>query len=174
MGGVRGCASGVRGQPKMTRRSLLHLGVPPTEVQRYTETARQELYAHWFSKGKEYRVLSQLRGAEQQFDLQWVRLVPDSPVAHKSIGESEIRKKICMCRRPNIFPASSWMWKISRSGRCHRLGYRAHGFRGLRPGRDPLIDPASRKRLKNPVVQGHRPGTPHRLRHAIPCHMLPG
>jgi monovalent cation:H+ antiporter-2, CPA2 family len=81
------------GSLEMTRQSLLHLGVPPTEVQRYTETARQELYAHWFSKGKEYRVLSQLRGAEQQFDLQWVRLAPDSPIADKSIGESEIRKK---------------------------------------------------------------------------------
>jgi CPA2 family monovalent cation:H+ antiporter-2 len=81
------------GSLEMTRQSLLHLGVPPTEVQRYTETARQELYAHWFTKGNEYRVLSQLRGAEQQFDLQWVRLAPDSPIAHKSIGESEIRKK---------------------------------------------------------------------------------
>ena len=77
----------------MTRQSLLHLGVPPTEVQRSTDTARQELYARWFNKGNEYRVLSQLRGAEQQFDLQWVRLAPDSPIAHKSIGESEIRKK---------------------------------------------------------------------------------
>jgi CPA2 family monovalent cation:H+ antiporter-2 len=81
------------GSLEMTRQSLLHLGVPPTEVQRYTETARQELYARWFSKGEAYRVLSQLRGAEQQFDLQWVRLAPDSPIAHKSIGESEIRKK---------------------------------------------------------------------------------
>ena len=81
------------GSLEMTRQSLLHLRVPPTEVQRYTDTARQELYAHWFNKGKEYRVLSQLRGAEQQFDLQWVRLAPDSPIAHKSIGESEIRKR---------------------------------------------------------------------------------
>jgi len=81
------------GSLEMTRQSLLHLGVPPTEVQRSTDTARQELYARWFNKGNEYRVLSQLRGVEQQFDLQWVRLAPDSPVAHKSIGESEIRKK---------------------------------------------------------------------------------
>ncbi|MGA9263044.1 MAG: cation:proton antiporter [Desulfobacterales bacterium] len=81
------------GSLEMTRQSLLHLRVPPTEVQRYTDMARQELYAHWFNKGKDYRVLSQLRDAEQQFDLQWVRLAPDSPIAHKSIGESEIRKK---------------------------------------------------------------------------------
>ena len=81
------------GSLEMTRQSLLHLRVPPTEVQRYTDTARQELYARWFNKGNEYRVLSQLRGAEQQFDLQWVRLPLDSPIAHTSIGESQIRKR---------------------------------------------------------------------------------
>ncbi|MFZ0613220.1 MAG: cation:proton antiporter [Desulfobacterales bacterium] len=81
------------GSLEMTRQSLLHLRVPPTEIQRYTDTARQELYANWFKEGKEYRFLSQLRGAEQQFDLQWVRLAPESPMANTSIGESEIRKK---------------------------------------------------------------------------------
>lgn len=78
---------------EMTRRSLLRLRVPATEVQRYTETVRQELYAHLFEEDCEYQVLSQLRGAEQQFDLQWISLDADSPFAHKSIGESEIRKK---------------------------------------------------------------------------------
>jgi CPA2 family monovalent cation:H+ antiporter-2 len=78
---------------EMTRQSLLRLQVPPAEVQRYTDTVRQELYAHLFTKGDDYRVLSQLRGAEQQFDLQWVRLHAESPIARKSIGESEIRKK---------------------------------------------------------------------------------
>lgn len=78
---------------EMTRQSLLHLKVPPTEVQRYTDKVREELYAHFFNRGYDYRILSQLRGAEQQFDLQWIRLAPDSPIAHRSIGESEIRKK---------------------------------------------------------------------------------
>ena len=78
---------------EMTRQSLLRLQVPAIEVQRYTDTVRQELYAPLFKKDSDYRVLSQLRGAEQQFTLQWVRLAPDSPIAHKSIGKSEIRKK---------------------------------------------------------------------------------
>jgi Trk K+ transport system NAD-binding subunit len=34
-----------------------------------------------------------LRGAEQQFDLQWIRLAPESPIVYRSIGENEIRKK---------------------------------------------------------------------------------
>jgi monovalent cation:H+ antiporter-2, CPA2 family len=78
---------------EMTRQALLRLRVPPAEVQRHTDNVRQELYAAMYNRGDDYRVLSQLRGAEQQFDLQWVRLDPESSVAHKSIGESEIRKK---------------------------------------------------------------------------------
>ncbi|MBN2122770.1 MAG: cation:proton antiporter [Deltaproteobacteria bacterium] len=78
---------------EMTRQSLLRLRVPPTEVHRYTDTVRQEIYAHLSDRGEDYRVLSQLRNAEQQFDLQWVRLAQESPVAHRSIGESEIRKR---------------------------------------------------------------------------------
>ncbi len=78
---------------EMTRQSLLRLRIPPTEVQRYMDTARQELYANLFNQGDDYRVLSQLRKAEQQFDLQWVRLDPESPIIHRSIGENEIRKR---------------------------------------------------------------------------------
>ncbi len=77
---------------EMTRQSLLHLNVPPTEVQRHTDTIRQELYAALLNSNDSYRVLSQLRGAEQQFDLQWIRLSRKSPMANRSIGESEIRK----------------------------------------------------------------------------------
>jgi len=79
---------------EMTRQSLLHLGTPPTEIQRHTDTVRQELYAAWFDSKDSYSELSQLRGAEQQFDLQWIRLSRESPMANRSIGESRIRKTI--------------------------------------------------------------------------------
>ena len=78
---------------EMTRQSLLRLQLPPTEVHRYTDTLRQEIYAHSIDRGEAYRVLSQLRNAEQQFDLQWMRLAKESPIAHRSIGESGIRKR---------------------------------------------------------------------------------
>jgi len=78
---------------ELTHRSLLRLGVPATEIQRHIEDVRQELYAHLFEEEGDHRVLSQLRYAEQQFDLQWIHLVPESPIAHRSIGESGIRKR---------------------------------------------------------------------------------
>ena len=78
---------------EMTRQSLLHLKVPPAEVHRYTDTLRHEIYSKISSRVTDYSMLSQLRSAEQQFELQWVRLAANSPVINKSIGENEIRKK---------------------------------------------------------------------------------
>lgn len=78
---------------EMTRQALLRFRVPPIEVHRYTDTLRQEIYAHFFDQSEDYRFLSQLRNIEKQFDLQWVRLDQESPIAHRSIGESEIRKR---------------------------------------------------------------------------------
>jgi len=78
---------------EMTRQSLLRLQIPLTEVHRYTDTIREELYAHLLDKGGDYRILSQLRDAEHQFDLQWFQLAPESPLVHRSIGENEIRRK---------------------------------------------------------------------------------
>lgn len=77
---------------EMTRQALLHLSVPPTEVQRHTDTIRQERYASMLDNNDNYRLLTQLRGAEQQFDLQWIRLPRESRMAHRTIGKSEIRK----------------------------------------------------------------------------------
>lgn len=78
---------------EMTRQSLLHLKVPPAEVHRYTDTLRHEIYSNISSQVTDYLMLSQLRGAAQQFDLQWIRLAANSPIINKSIGENEIRKK---------------------------------------------------------------------------------
>ncbi|WP_022665631.1 cation:proton antiporter [Desulfospira joergensenii] len=77
---------------EMTRQSLIHLMIPPADVQRHTDAIRQELYAAFFNSNENYRTLSQLRGAEQQFDLQWIRLSRDSSLVNRSIGESQIRK----------------------------------------------------------------------------------
>ena len=81
------------GSLEITRQALLRLQVPPTEVHQYTDRIRQELYAHLYNEGHGYRMLSQLRGVEQQFDLQWVKIDPDSAISNRSIAQSEIRKQ---------------------------------------------------------------------------------
>ena len=78
---------------EMTRQVLLELGVPVTEIQRQTETMRQAYFSSSISQTRPYRTLSQFRAAEEQFDLQWVRVTSASLLLDCSIGESEIRKK---------------------------------------------------------------------------------
>ncbi|CCH48450.1 cation:proton antiporter domain-containing protein [Pseudodesulfovibrio piezophilus] len=78
---------------EMARQSLLRLKVSPMEIQRHTDNVRQELYSVLCDSSDDYRELCQLRGVEQHFDLQWVKLSSDSPLANRSIGESNIRKK---------------------------------------------------------------------------------
>lgn len=76
---------------EMTRQSLLRLGVPATEIQRHTNAVREELYAELHENNPNYRTLSQLRNAEQQFDLQWVRVEDDSVISNQTISDSRIR-----------------------------------------------------------------------------------
>ena len=78
---------------EMTRKSLLHFPIPITEIQQRTELLRQDLFAPFFDDGQGYKTLTQLRSAEQQFDLQWVLLQEGSPLAALSIGGLEIRRK---------------------------------------------------------------------------------
>ena len=77
---------------EMTRQVLLNLRIPATEIQRQTETLRQEYFSAGMSESKPYRTLAQFRSAEDQFDLQWVRIVAGSSLVDQTIGEAGIRK----------------------------------------------------------------------------------
>ncbi len=77
---------------EMTREALLHLRVPVPEIQRHTELLRNELLAPVLGMRRGYRTLTQLRTAEQHFELQWVLLEAASPLAGRSIGEAAVRQ----------------------------------------------------------------------------------
>lgn len=78
---------------EMTRQVLLALAIPVTEIQRQTESLRQEFFTTTLNQHAQYRTLSHFRAAEQQFDLQWIKIGTDCRLIDKSIGEAEIRKK---------------------------------------------------------------------------------
>ena len=77
---------------EMIRQVLLHLRIPVPEIQSHTENLRHQLLSNASTSGEDYRTLSQMRAAEQQFDLQWVKLKPDNPLIDVTIAEAEIRK----------------------------------------------------------------------------------
>ncbi len=77
---------------ELMRQSLRQLRIEPTEIQRYTDSVRQDLYQQWYSDNVLHRTLSQLRSAEEHFDLQWFRVPENSPIINQSIGDLHIRK----------------------------------------------------------------------------------
>lgn len=78
---------------EMTRQVLLHLRIPVPEIQLHTEHLRSQLVSNAATSGEDYKALGQMRAAEQQFDLQWVKLEQENPLINTSIAEAEIRKK---------------------------------------------------------------------------------
>ena len=78
---------------EFTRQTLLHLKVPRTEIQKYTDTARQELYAPLYEKGFDYRTLAQLQSAGNLLELTWVSIGLGNRFHNKTLKELDIRRR---------------------------------------------------------------------------------
>ncbi|OIP31130.1 MAG: portal protein [Deltaproteobacteria bacterium CG2_30_63_29] len=74
---------------EMARKSLLYFPIPLTEIQRHTESLRQQLFAPFSDDRQGYRTLVQLRTAAQLFDLQWVLVIEGSLLLSEGV---ELRK----------------------------------------------------------------------------------
>lgn len=83
----------LEGSLEMARQALRFIGLSPIEIHEKTESVRQELYSILCGENHEYRDLAQLRNAERQFDIQWVKLTEKSLLADRSISGSHIREK---------------------------------------------------------------------------------
>jgi CPA2 family monovalent cation:H+ antiporter-2 len=78
---------------EITRQALLHLNIPATEIQRFTDAVRQELYAPMYEAHDQYQTISQLQNAVRLMDVTWIELSADSPFAGRTIGELGIRSR---------------------------------------------------------------------------------
>lgn len=76
---------------EITRQALLHLGLTPTKIHRFTDMIRHEHYLPMITTYPDYRTLDQLRAAQRGLSLSWFTLQADSPLVNRTIGESRIR-----------------------------------------------------------------------------------
>ncbi|MBW7886417.1 MAG: cation:proton antiporter [Caldilineaceae bacterium] len=76
---------------EVTRQALLHLNIPATEIQRFTDATRQELYAPLYQAHSEYGIVAQLQHAARLLELTWLSLPPESPLVGRTIQELKIR-----------------------------------------------------------------------------------
>lgn len=78
---------------EITRQALLHLGLTPTKIERFTDMMRHEHYLPMITAHPDYRTLDQLRAAQRGLSLSWFALRPDSPLTNRTIGQSQIRTR---------------------------------------------------------------------------------
>ncbi|MHB9074654.1 MAG: cation:proton antiporter domain-containing protein [Desulfobaccales bacterium] len=76
---------------EMTRQALQHLRVPATEILRYTDTIRRDLYTSFHGNHDEYHRIALLKSAGSLLDLNWFILERESPLSGRTIGELAIR-----------------------------------------------------------------------------------
>ncbi|PIE63467.1 MAG: portal protein [Desulfobacter postgatei] len=79
---------------QFTRQALLHLNIPTTDIQKYIDAFRRELYAPLFNISQRDQNLSQLQKACDLLEFNWIKLLPGSPVIGRTIKELELRTKI--------------------------------------------------------------------------------
>jgi len=78
---------------EITRQALLHLNIAATDIQRFTDTIRRELYAPLYQSHSEYQAIAQLQNVSRLLELSWAKLTAGSPLAGRTIGEAKLRSQ---------------------------------------------------------------------------------
>jgi CPA2 family monovalent cation:H+ antiporter-2 len=78
---------------EMARQVLLHFDIPPTEIHKFTDMVRQQLYAPLYEVHGHYQAVTQLKNAAHLLPVEWIDLSVDSPLIGQSIETAAIRTR---------------------------------------------------------------------------------
>lgn len=78
---------------EIIRQALLHLNFGVHDIQHYTDTIRQELYAPLYDYHPDYQAVAQIQNAARLLQFKWVTIAADSPLAGQNIGDLGVRTK---------------------------------------------------------------------------------
>ncbi len=81
----------LEGGLEIVRHTLLRLGLPPLEVQKYTDVVRRDHYDTGISTLAEFRLLEQLMYAMHGIEIGWHEIGVTSPFAHQSVADAALR-----------------------------------------------------------------------------------
>jgi CPA2 family monovalent cation:H+ antiporter-2 len=79
---------------ELGRQALLHLGMEASEIQRFSEKVRKELYTPITGRTTDRELLLHLRRTSRIIETEWVSLPSGSALGGKTIGELGVRSKI--------------------------------------------------------------------------------
>lgn len=94
---------------EITRQALLHLDLPPAEIQQFVDNIRRELYTPLYEQPGDYELLTRLQSAQQLLPVHWVQIPGDSPLRDCTIGEARIRARtgvsvVAILRNDDLIP----------------------------------------------------------------------
>jgi monovalent cation:H+ antiporter-2, CPA2 family len=78
---------------EITRQALLHLDIPTSEIQRFTDAIRRELYAPLYTLHGNYQTVAELQDAQRLLELNWISLRAHSPLVEQTIRQAHIRSR---------------------------------------------------------------------------------
>lgn len=78
---------------EIARQALLHLSVPVSVIQQYTDAVRQNLYSPIYQSQEGHEILTKLGNIKNMLEISWVTIPPGSPLANTSLGDAAVRTK---------------------------------------------------------------------------------
>ena len=76
---------------EIARQALLHLDIAPSDIHRYTDTVRHDLYAPLYESHVRYREIAALQSVHRLMEVSWFVLPKDSLASGRTIGDVHIR-----------------------------------------------------------------------------------
>ncbi|MGA1862188.1 cation:proton antiporter [Deferribacter thermophilus] len=78
---------------EIARQALIHYDVPISEIEKFTDTVRKDLYSSFYEDKNNLNELKNIQIASKLFDLTWLKIPGNSLLIGKSIKELNIREK---------------------------------------------------------------------------------
>jgi CPA2 family monovalent cation:H+ antiporter-2 len=83
----------LEGGLEIVRHTLLQLGFPPQEINRYTDAVRSDHYDLPINTEEEHRLLRDLLEAESGIEIRWFRLPDASPLLGQTLADANLRAR---------------------------------------------------------------------------------
>ncbi|MFZ5765926.1 MAG: cation:proton antiporter [Thermodesulfobacteriota bacterium] len=78
---------------EIARQALLHLAVPVTLIQQYTDAVRQHLYAPIYQVQDGHELLAKFDNIKNMLEISWVTVPQESPLVNQSIQAVAVRSR---------------------------------------------------------------------------------